>query len=115
MEIGKWPISFLVDYYLNVPNTGRVMSDLTGQYHALKVLKYLAPLSWVFLGAAETIVSSLLCCGVGFVECLLNILYHVIFGDCTRPQRQETMDHSTLLGNCPPTPPLSQHFALGEK
>ena len=28
----------------------------------------LAPLSWVFLGVAETIVSSLLSCGVGIVE-----------------------------------------------
>ena len=111
----KWPISFLVDYYLNVPHRGRVMSDLTGQCHALKVLKCLAPLSWVFLGVAETIVSSLLSCGVGIVECLFNILYYVIFGDCTRPQRQETTDHSTLLGNCPPTPLLSQHFALAEK
>ena len=24
-------------------------------------------------------------------------------------------DHYTFLGNCPPTPPLSQHFALTEK
>ena len=24
-------------------------------------------------------------------------------------------DHKTFLGNCPPTPPLSQHFALSEK
>ena len=24
-------------------------------------------------------------------------------------------DHYTFLGNCPPTPPLSQHFALSEK
>ena len=31
----EWPISFLVDYYLNVAHKGRVMSDLTGQYHAL--------------------------------------------------------------------------------
>ena len=23
-------------------------------------------------------------------------------------------DHYTLPGNCPPTPPLSQHFALSE-
>ena len=23
--------------------------------------------------------------------------------------------HYTFLGNCPPTPPLSQHFALSEK
>ena len=25
------------------------------------------------------------------------------------------MDQLRLLGNCPPTPPLTQHFALGEK
>ena len=25
------------------------------------------------------------------------------------------VDHYTFLGNCPPTPPLSQHFALSEK
>ena len=24
-------------------------------------------------------------------------------------------DHFTFLGNCPPTPPLNQHFALSEK
>ena len=24
-------------------------------------------------------------------------------------------DHCTFLGNCTPTPPLSQHFALSEK
>ena len=24
-------------------------------------------------------------------------------------------DHYTFLGNCPPTPPLSQHFVLSEK
>ena len=23
-------------------------------------------------------------------------------------------DHYTFLGNCPPTPPLTQHFALSE-
>ena len=33
---------------------------------------------WVFLGVAETIVSSLLCCGVGIVQCLFNLLYYVI-------------------------------------
>ena len=26
-----------------------------------------------------------------------------------------TIDHNTFLGNCPPTPPLSQHFVLSEK
>ena len=25
------------------------------------------------------------------------------------------VDHYTFLGNSPPTPPLSQHFALSEK
>ena len=32
----------------------------------------------MFLGVAETIVSSLLCCGVGIVQCLFNLLYYVI-------------------------------------
>ena len=27
----------------------------------------------------------------------------------------EIWDHYTFLGNCPPTPPLSQHFALSDK
>ena len=26
-----------------------------------------------------------------------------------------TLDHYTFLGKCPPTPPLSQHFALSDK
>ena len=25
------------------------------------------------------------------------------------------MDQSRFLGNCPPSPPISQHFALSEK
>ena len=33
---------------------------------------------WVFLGVAETIVGQLLCCGVGIVQCLFNLLYYVI-------------------------------------
>ena len=32
-----------------------------------------------FLGVAQTIVGSLLCCGVGFVQCLFNLLYYVIW------------------------------------
>ena len=27
---------------------------------------------------------------------------------------QEDEDHFTFLGNCPPTPPLSQNFALSK-
>ena len=27
----------------------------------------------------------------------------------------ENLDHYSFPGNCPPTPPLSQHFALSEK
>ena len=27
----------------------------------------------------------------------------------------ESGDHYTFLGTCPPTPPISQHFALSEK
>ena len=40
--------------------------------------KMVSVLSRVFLGVAETIVSSLLCCGVGIVQCLFNLLYYVI-------------------------------------
>ena len=36
--------------------------------------------------------------------CLLKKLYHNVPGS-----------FSTLLVNCPPTPPLSQHFALIDK
>ena len=32
----------------------------------------------VFLGVADTIVCQLLCCGVGIVQCLFNLLYYVI-------------------------------------
>ena len=28
---------------------------------------------------------------------------------------KQLLDQFRFLGNCPPTPPLSQHFALGEK
>lgn len=36
-------------------------------------------------------VGSLLCSGVGtIVQCLLNLLYYATFGDCIRPQHQET-------------------------
>ena len=30
-------------------------------------------------------------------------------------EAQRALDHYTILGNCPPTPPLSQHFALSKK
>ena len=33
----------------------------------------------------------------------------------SRLYRVVALDHYTFLGNCPPTPPLSQHFALSEK
>ena len=29
--------------------------------------------------------------------------------------RLKFLDYYTFLGNCPPTPPLSQHFTLSEK
>ena len=35
----------------------------------------------VFLGVVETIVGSLLCCGVDIVQCLFNLLCYII-GDC---------------------------------
>ena len=31
------------------------------------------------------------------------------------PVDSDYLDHYTFLGNCPPTPPLSQHFVLSEK
>ena len=34
---------------------------------------------WVFLGVAETIVDSLLCCGGSNVQCLFNLLYYIIW------------------------------------
>ena len=34
-----------------------------------------------------------------------------IAGSSCHPQ---LLDHFTFLGNCPPTPPLSQHFALSK-
>ena len=51
-------------------------------------------------------------------------------GDCTKATKivvencqcygkktdqQQFSDHYTFLGNCPPTPPLSQNFALREE
>ena len=39
-----------------------------------------------------------------------TVTYYRRIWDC-----QNTMDNYTFLANCPPTPPLSQHFALSEK
>ena len=48
----------------------------------------------MFLGFKETIVGSLLCCGVGLVQCLFNLLcMYSSFGDYSRPQHQETTDN----------------------
>ena len=44
--------------------------------------------SGVFVGVAETIVSSLLWCSLGIAQCLSNLLYHVT-DDCTRPKHKE--------------------------
>ena len=35
--------------------------------------------------------------------------------DNLREERYDFLDYYRLLGDCPPTPPLSQHFALNEK
>ena len=35
--------------------------------------------------------------------------------DNLREERYDFLDYYRFLGNCPPTPPLSQHFALNEK
>ena len=45
----------------------------------------------MFLDVAETIAVSLLCCGVGIVKYLFNIVYTLI-GDFARSQRQETTE-----------------------
>ena len=42
----------------------------------------------MFIYFAETIAGSLLCCGVGIVKCLFNIVYTLI-GDEARSQHQE--------------------------
>ena len=41
-------------------------------------------------------------------------VYGLGHGVLCMAEKLET-DHYTFLGNCPPTPPLSQHFALSEK
>ena len=50
---------------------------------------------------------------------LKNLLLQLVAGWPTfcdkMPGLIDIVDHYTLLGNCPPTPPLSQHFALSEK
>ena len=48
----------------------------------------------MFVGVAETIVSSLLWCSLGIAKCLSNLLYHVT-GHCTRPRHKE----ATALGH----------------
>ena len=35
--------------------------------------------------------------------------------DSPKGRDMKILDHYTFLGNCPPTPHLSQHFALSEK
>ena len=41
----------------------------------------------------------------------------ILNGQCTdsTPSVSYIPDHCMFLGNYPPTPPLSQHFALSEK
>ena len=41
-----------------------------------------------FLGVSEAIVGSLLCCGVGIVDCLFNPLYYVIFDRTIRNHKK---------------------------
>ena len=43
---------------------------------------------------------------------LLQLIYSVVLPFFTTSYE---MAHYTFLGNCPPTPPLSQHFAPSEK
>ena len=52
----------------------------------------------VFLGVAETIVSSLLCCGVGIVQCLFNLLYYVIgVRNTKKPPDKQANHYSSAL------------------
>ena len=45
----------------------------------------------MFLGVAESVAGSLLCYGVGIIQCLFNILYTSI-GDKARSQHQKTTE-----------------------
>lgn len=47
-------------------------------------------LKWVYLGVAEAIVGSLLCCGGGILFSVFLIIYIMSFGDYTHPQHQAT-------------------------
>ena len=49
-------------------------NQLTGKWRIQEIREIFG----VFLGVAETIVCQLLCCGVGIVQCLFNLLYYVI-------------------------------------
>ena len=52
---------------------------------------------------------SLFCSMIGGLAFLSsNAILLVLFSLIPKP-------HYTFLGNCPPTPPLGQHFALSEK
>ena len=44
----------------------------------------------IWLGLIETIVVKVLFCDVGIIQCLFNLFYYVINGDCTHPQNQDT-------------------------
>ena len=43
-------------------------------------------------------------------RCLLYLYFHVSL----HPTTEETRDQFWFLGNCPPTPPQTQHFAQSE-
>ena len=65
--------------------------------------KYLASLSWVFLGVAKTIVSSLLCCDVGIVQRPFNLLYYVTWWlhSSASPKKYESLYVSSKLPTYP--------------
>ena len=57
------------------------LSSLLGKNFIIFVMSspgMLTPFSGCFFGVVETIVGSLLCCGVGIVQCHFSLLYCVI-------------------------------------
>ena len=64
--------------------------------------------SWLLTSVAEDLNSGLPRTNLGPPDYKSSVL--------TVPSRcHQVADHYKFLGNCPPTPPLNQHFALSEK
>ena len=72
--IGQWNTDMILNHFSRL--IGVKVQNLNGPMH-VKV--------WVFHGVLETMVGTLLCCGVWIVQSLSNLLY-----DSTWPPHQET-------------------------